>query len=156
MQAVLVSSMDQLSQDEQDTCASDIASLISPGLSANARSLEGGEGSAKYIETQRTETKEIDNSSREIPAKDEPTEAEIVGPYEDIGPELQPIGGKVEDSLPHVPAGGRVGLNEKIKEFEYLLFHVDPIVIPPKTQTTILLPAPRKLLHAGLPGTCAS
>ena len=108
--------------------------------------MEGGEGSAKYIETQRTETEKIDKSSREIPAKDEPTEAEIVGPYEDIGPELQPIGGKVEDSLPHVPAGGRVGLNEKIKDFEYLLFHVDPIVIPPKTQTTILLPAPRKLL----------
>ena len=40
-----------------------------------------------------------------------------------------------------------MGLNEKIKEFEYLLFHVDPIVIPPKTQTTILLPAPRKLLE---------
>ena len=33
MQAVLVSSMDQLSQDEQDACTSDIASLISPGLS---------------------------------------------------------------------------------------------------------------------------
>ena len=65
----------------------------------------------------------------------------------DVGPELDACsGGEIEGTLPAVPTGGKLAAEQKIKEFEYLLFHVTPIVIPAKTQTTVMLPAPKRLL----------
>ena len=64
----------------------------------------------------------------------------------DVGPELDAYSGEIEGTLPAVPTGGKLAAEQKIKEFEYLLFHVTPIVIPAKTQTTVMLPAPKRLL----------
>ena len=47
---------------------------------------------------------------------------------------------------PAVPTGGKLPTDHRIKPFEYLLYHVNPIVIPPKTQTTVMLPAPKRLI----------
>ena len=66
----------------------------------------------------------------------------------DVGPELDTFGiGEVERTLPAVPTGGKLPTDQRIKPFEYLLFHVDPIIIPPKTQTTVMLPAPKRLVN---------
>lgn len=65
----------------------------------------------------------------------------------DVGPALDTsCVGEVEGTLPAVPTGGKLPTDQRIKPFEYLLFHVNPIVIPPKTQTTVMLPAPKRLV----------
>ena len=65
----------------------------------------------------------------------------------DVGPELDASWmGETEGTLPAVPTGGKLPTDQRIKPFEYLLYHVNPIVIPPKTQTTVMLPAPKRLV----------
>ena len=65
----------------------------------------------------------------------------------DVGPELDAsCMGETEGTLPAVPTGGKLPTDQRIKPFEYLLYHVNPIVIPPKTQTTVMLPAPKRLV----------
>jgi hypothetical protein len=65
----------------------------------------------------------------------------------DVGPELDTsCMGEIEGTLPAVPTGGKLPTDHRIKPFEYLLYHVNPIVIPPKTQTTVMLPAPKRLI----------
>ena len=65
----------------------------------------------------------------------------------EVGPELGPCEGEIEGNLPAAPKDGKVTSEQRIKEFEYLLYHVTPIVIPAKTETTVMLPAPKRLLE---------
>ena len=104
-------------------CDGIVASLPTSESSPEAQLLEGG-GPADVLD------------SDAIPAS-----------QYDVGPELDTsCMGEIEGTLPAVPTGGKLPTDHRIKPFEYLLYHVNPIVIPPKTQTTVMLPAPKRLI----------